>query len=210
MLKLLPVFLCAMLPLWCGEHQSPGPIALYVDFQNQPPAPVLEAIEQEVDIVMAPMGAEFEWRSLQGVRGGEVSSQLAVVKFLGRCESTGPSPSHAVKPGALGWTHVSEGTILPFSDIDCDGIRHFLQIGLLSVSNKERDESYGRALGRVLAHELYHIFANTAHHGSNGVGKAVYSVHDLLTPDFRFQDHESDLLRANRPRPVVDVVDGTH
>jgi len=34
-------------------------------------------------------------------------------------------------------------------------------------------------MGRVLAHEIYHIFANTQRHGS-GVSKAAYSVEDLL------------------------------
>jgi hypothetical protein len=171
---------------------------------------VLEALQEEVDVVMAPMGTEFEWRSLKSVSGGEVSAQLAVVKFLGRCDAAGASIPRAMKPGALGWTHVSDGTILPFSDIDCDGIRQFLEIGLLSVNAKDRAEAYGRAIGRVLAHELYHIFANTAYHGSTGVGKAVYSVRDLLSPDFRFQEHESDILRANRPHTLTEVEDSTH
>lgn len=210
MSKWLLAALFSISPLWCGEHESPTPIALYVDFQQEPPAAVVEALQQEVEIVMAPMGAELEWRSLKAVSGGEVSTQLAVVKFLGHCEAAGIAVPHAVKPGALGWTHVSDGSILPFSDVDCDGIRQFLQMGLLSFDGKSRAEAYGRALGRVLAHELYHIFANTAHHGSNGVGKAVYSVHDLLSPDFHFEEHESDILRANRPRSMVDTDDSTH
>jgi len=210
MLKWLLAGLCTILPLWCGEHESPGSIALYVDFQHQPPAEVVEALQQEVEVIMAPMGAEIEWRSLKAASGGEVSTQLAVVKFLGRCEAIGFAAPHAVKPGALGWTHVSDGFILPFSDIDCDGIRQFIQIGLLGIDGKNRAEAYGRAVGRVLAHELYHIFANTTHHGTNGVGKAVYSVRDLLSPDFHFEEHESDILRASRPRTVVDIEDDTH
>ena len=210
MSKWLLAGLCTILPLWCGEHEAPAPIALYFEFQNEPSAAVRQALEQEVEAIMAPMGSEIEWRSLKEVTGGEVSTQLAVVKFLGRCDASGLSTPHAVKAGALGWTHVSDGLILPFSDVDCDGIRQFLQIGLLGVDSKERAEAYGRALGRVLAHELYHIFANTTHHGSNGVGKAVYSVRDLLSRDFRFEEHESDMLRANRPHAVIDVEDGTH
>ena len=44
-------------------------------------------MRDEVETIMAPMGAQFEWRSLDQVTGSEVSSQLAVVKFLGRCQS---------------------------------------------------------------------------------------------------------------------------
>ena len=198
------------LPLWSGEREAPPPITLYFEFQHEPSAEVREAIQQEVDVIMAPMGSEFQWRPLRSVSGSEVSVELAVVKFQGRCESTGSLAQHTLKSVALGWTHVSDGAILPFSDIDCDEIRTFIQFGLLSVDPKERAGDFGRAVGRVLAHELYHIFANTAHHGSNGVGKAVYSVRDLLSPDFRFEEHESEALRLSRPHPLVESVDSTH
>ena len=79
-----------------------------------------------------------------------------------------------VHPGALGWTHVSDGAILPFSEIDCDRIREFVQKELLYWKPAEREEVLGRAMARVVAHELYHIFANTPHHGSDGVAKAAY------------------------------------
>jgi hypothetical protein len=210
MLKWLLVGLALCLPAWCGEHESPAPIALYLDFQFQPAAPVLAALQEEVDVIMAPMGTEFEWRSLKAVTGSEVSVQLAVVKFLGRCETIGFGGIHPLKRNALGWTHVSDGAILPFADIDCDGIRQFLRNSLLSVESKLRPEAYGRAIGRVLAHELYHIFANTAHHGSTGVGTAVYSVQDLLSPEFHFETHESEALRGGRPRPIGEIVDETH
>jgi len=207
MLKWLAGGLWLVLPLWCtGEpHFS---IALYTQFQHQPPAAVVHAIQDEVETIMAPMGASFEWRSLELVTGSEVSTQLAVVKFVGRCQSNGYDPQSPTG-GALGWTHVSDGVILPFSDIDCDGIRRFLQVGLMGIAGQNRDEAYGRAVGRVLAHELYHIFANTAHHGSNGVGKGIYSVTDLLTRNFQFDERESDALRSNKPPMLDEVGDAT-
>jgi hypothetical protein len=201
----LAVVLLAALPLSGAEHEAPVATALYVHFEQQPPMDVWNALRAEVETIMAPMGTEFDWRSLDAVTGTEVSTQLAVVKFFGRCDVSGPA-MHNFKTSALGWTHISDGAILPFTDIDCDGIRDFLQFGLQSIDPKMRLTVYGRAVGRVLAHELYHIFAHTTHHGSNGVGKAIYSEHDLLSPDFRFQDRESEALRINRPHPeVIDV-----
>jgi hypothetical protein len=200
----------AILPLCAAEREVPLPVALYTQFQVEPAPEVFSAMQREVENIMAPMGTEFEWRSLDGVNGSEVSAQLAVVKFFGHCNPGPMMPHMTLKTTALGWTHVSNGTILPFTDIDCDGIRQFLQFGLQVVDSKERPEVYGRALGRVLAHELYHIFANTAHHGSSGVAKPVYSVHDLLSKDFQFEERESEALRAGRPRSLIEVVDGTH
>jgi hypothetical protein len=209
MSKWLWIAACLALPLWSGERESPATIALYIDFEQDPSAVVLEALQQEAEAIMAPMDTEFEWRSLKSVSGAEVSRQLAVVKFLGRCESSGVDVSHRAKAGALGWTHMTDGTILPFADIDCDGIRQFMQTGLASVDWKDRGEAYGKAVGRVLAHELYHIFANTGRHSSNGVGKAVYSVRDLLSREFHFEEHESEALRSNRIHPL-ETVDETH
>jgi hypothetical protein len=68
---------------------------------------------------------------------------------------------------------VSDGAILPFSDVDCDRIRSFVRQGLMAKDRDDREEAFGRSVGRVLAHDLYHIFANTARHGSWGVGKAT-------------------------------------
>jgi len=90
--------------------------------------------------------------------------------------------------------------------VACDRVRDFVQAGLAGYRTENRDEKYGRALGRVLAHELYHIFANTTHHAATGVAKESYSVQDLLTDDFQFQSKESRLLQSSRPRPAADGV----
>ena len=192
----------AVLPALGGEAKvPPAPVALYAEFQQPPPRAVLSALQDELAIIMGPVGYRFEWRSLAAVRGNEVSAELAVVKFKGRCDVANLD-THAPMPGALGWTHVSDGVVLPFSDVDCGRIRAFIQMGLLGFPAKAREEVFGRAVGRVLAHELYHIFAKTAHHGTNGVAKASYSVHDLLSDDFAFEEQESTALR-DQPRSVA-------
>ncbi len=70
------------------------------------------------------------------------------------------------------------------------------------VPGNEREGAYGRALGRVLAHELYHIFGNTTHHASEGVAKESYTVQDLLTEEFQFEAKESPPA-AYRPAPFA-------
>ena len=180
-----------------------APITLYTQFEQAPQAGVLEALQVEVDSIMAPIGLRFQWRDLGTTGGHEVSAELAVITFKGRCDAVG-LPTHSRLEGALGWTHVSDGQILPFTDISCDRIRQFTQPGLLAFRTADRAAKYGRALGRVLAHELYHIFANTMRHGSLGVAKESYSTQDLLADDFLFQAKESRMLRTNRQRAAVD------
>jgi hypothetical protein len=183
-----------------GVHVAP--ITLYTSFAQEPPQAVQEALQKELEQIMAPIGLHFQWRPLAGVRGNEVSVELAVVTFKGRCDVSGLS-GRSVQPGALGWTHISDGNILPFSDVDCDRIRAFIQGALLTVSREEREEAFGRALGRVLAHELYHIFANTPKHGSAGVAKESYTVQDLTSDDFVFEGMSSHALSTSKAHEAV-------
>ncbi len=88
--------------------------------------------------------------------------------------------------------------------MDCDRIRTFVQKELLGVRASDREESYGRALGRVVAHELYHIFSNTAKHGSCGVGKSAFTVQELLSDDFQFEERESLALRTSKAHSALE------
>jgi hypothetical protein len=182
-----------------GEERQELPAILYTSFQYSAPPAVVTALEDEVEAIMGQLGRHYAWRSLRGDHNNEVSTELAVLTFKGRCDIEFLQPKDVV-PGALGWTHVSDGVILPFSDIDCDHVRGFLQKQLLQQPVQEREPAFGRALGRVVAHELYHIFANTHKHGSEGVGKPAYTVKELLDDAFRFEDREGDALRATTPR----------
>lgn len=191
------VLALGVLPAFGGSRFAP--IRLYVQFQHQPPDAVLEAIQVELENIMVPAGMGFEWRSLAATQGNEVSIELAVIHFKGACDVNDLAPFDSF-PGPLGWTHISDGEILPFSDINCDGIRLFTQRDLLRMPDAIRETVYGRAVARVLAHELYHIFAKTTKHASVGVGKPAYSVKELLCDKFQFERKESDKLRSHQER----------
>jgi hypothetical protein len=188
----------AAMPALAGERLVEFPAVLYTSFQQSVPVSIKHALEDEVESIMGPLGRHFVWRTIASVTGNEVSAELAVLTFKGRCDVEGLTPKEA-HPGALGWTHVSDGAILPFSDIDCDRIRMFVQKELLYRKVGEREEVFGRAMARVVAHELYHIFANTPHHGSDGVAKSAYTVQELLSDDFVFEEAQCRTLKSSLP-----------
>lgn len=201
--------LAGVLPASSETRGTPfAPITLYIQFQQPPSDGLLKALQEEVELIMTPIGLYFQWRDLGKAAGHEVSAELAVVTFKGKCDVSNLVTGGRFE-GALGWTHVSDGQILPFTDIGCDSVRDFTQSALLLLRPADREAKYGRALGRVLAHELYHIFANTLRHGSMGVAKESYSVPNLLSDDFQFEGKESRLLQANRPKPAVENLPGT-
>jgi hypothetical protein len=152
-------------------------------------------MREEVSSIMSPGGLRFEWRSLAGVTGHEVFSELAVAKFKGECDAVGILPTRR-EPEALAWSHVTDGVVLPFTDVDCDRIRGFLQNKLAGMDVGARDRVFGRAVGRILAHELFHIFARKKGHGSRRVDKPYYTVGDLVADDFDLEEKESHILRV--------------
>ena len=192
---LLLLLALAIQPGFAGEPPQAAHVALYVQFDQTPPAAVMDSLRSELDSIMDPIGLRFEWRPLAD-SSPEATAELAVVTFKGRCDATS-LPPHRTNPGALGWTHISDGIILPFTDLDCGGLRAFLGEQLLALPRGDRDGALGRALGRVLAHELYHIFANTTQHAADGVGKPAYSVGDLLSTGFRFAKREALAMRSH-------------
>jgi len=188
-----------------GEHPeaSLAPIAVYTRFQHEPPPAVFDALQNEVNSIMAPTGLRFSWHSLSVAHRGVVAVKSAVITFKGACDVNGLTP-HNSKPGPLGWTHISDGVILPFAEVDCQGIRGFIQKQLLTIPSQDREGAYGRALGRVLAHELFHIFANTMRHGSCGIAKSKYTVQELLSPKFQFEAPESLALRTSKTHTALE------
>jgi hypothetical protein len=194
--------LLAALPAAGGTRVAELPVAFYTSFEQPASPAVVEAMRTELRSILAPSGMRFEWRTLDHVSGSEVSSELAVLTFKGRCDVEGLSFRSAAV-GALGWTHVTDGVILPFADIDCDHLRLFLQRELIYLSAAEREVAFGRALARVVAHELYHIFVRTADHASDGICKSAFSMQELLAPDFQIKSRNMAELKRQLPRAEI-------
>ncbi len=185
---------------WNEGGRSSAPITIYTEFEHENSPRSLKSLKSELVAIMGPFGLQFEWRDLKRVRRNEVSVELVVVSFKGRCDMEGLALPIHPPTGALGWTHMSDGDVLPFSDVDCDRVRALIAPVTLGTSRDERERLFGRALGRVLAHELYHIFANTTRHGHMGVAKPFYTATELVSETFQFQKREGKTLRQGKLR----------
>jgi hypothetical protein len=208
-LYLLPVLpFCARSEL--KEDRTPPAITVYTQFEHGYSTAAVDTMRRELGAIMSPLGLEFTWRDLNSSHGNEISEELVVVTFKGKCEMHNEA-HFAGEAGALGWTHMSDGAVLPFSDVDCDKIRRFIASEVRSLDSADRNVIYGRAMGRVLAHELYHVFTNTTRHASWGVAKAFYTSKDLVSDKFQFQETDTTALRKgklgrlirNRKAPVL-------
>ena len=145
-------------------------------------------LRDELSRLLRPVGLELDLRSLSSRTSGEDFNRLIVTKFRGTC-SAEPLPSGSLSEGrSLASTAVSDGKVLPFSTVECDTLRRWMSGALATTRKSQRDEVFGRAIARVLAHEIYHILTGTTGHNREGVSKSCFSVADLTSEDFRFDN----------------------
>lgn len=175
--------------------RSAETIAVIMDFEQQYSPVSLEAMEREMDSIMRSCRLNVEWRVLDQNTPKEAFENLVVARFKGKCRDEGPS-SLTLQTRTLGLTHISEGEILPFSEVDCDKVREFVEPRLRQEKRPHAEQLLGRALGRVLAHEMYHILAKTRLHGSRGIAKPVLTPRDLLDGDLQFEQAQTDGMHA--------------
>lgn len=181
-----------------GTRDGTGaPLRIYTQYRVPPDPSIERVMERELSLLVSPIGLDVAWRSLSGSSRGEVTPALVVVTFLGAC-NTGAWEIRNGYPRALAWTHVSDGVIIPFVDVDCDSLRNLIQGRLLRVDFRMRADLFGRAVARVIAHELYHVFAETKHHGKEGVAEPVFNATELLSEDFSFAEREFRTLRNSK------------
>src|SRR6202171_3511111 len=150
------------------------------------PTPVLRAMYREAEAAFAPSGVKLNWGYSRDVQGTGVSVQMSIMELRGQCGSgvparvVPPAPGEGSEP--LGQTHMVNGKVLPIADVLCDAVHQLVDRDLRAAQAGERDELLGRAFGRVLAHELYHIILRTTDHAHSGLRRSALTSAELLAP----------------------------
>jgi hypothetical protein len=144
----------------------------------------------ELQRLLGPAELHVVWKNLAERKGGEDFELVVVSSFEGSCSSE-DAAAIPVSKGSLADTSISDGHILPFFRVDCARIVRMLGPHINAAV-------LGRALARVIAHEIYHIVARTKDHQQTGVAKAIFSARDLKASRF-----ELDAWSVARMRTVT-------
>jgi hypothetical protein len=213
----------ATLLMICLSHfagAQTGSLALYTGKADGLDASAIRSAQRELDRLLAPAGIDIAWRSLATRTSDEQFNRVVVVSFDGSC-----SPPDAAVPFGkvqdagitLADSSVSNGHVLPFFHVNCTNLLHILAPTLWPMSAEARNVAFGRALGRVMAHELYHIIGETTLHQTTGVAKASLSVQDLIGTRLDFDTASLTQMRPSLApvslarsytRPARDLVPG--
>lgn len=176
-------------------------LVVYLRAGNQPAAPLAQ-MKRELSTLMHQAGYRVEWRSLDADRGESADTQfLAVLELTGTCGlapgySTG---DHAAATSAsLATTTITDGQVLPFSSLSCTALTRSVSAALAQDAGARRDFLYGRAMARVVAHELYHVLMRSTEHARSGVARSCFSTGDLLSERFEFEGATLARLRRRQ------------
>jgi len=181
-------------------------VGVFFDFEDRPAQLAIDTMEQEVASIMHPAGLTFAWRELNSSQGQGSFADLVVVKFKGSCNGVAPQmpePFSFNEETPLASTRTSNGQVLHFTDVYCNELRRYLSPEATPLNEKGRELLYGRALGRIVSHEMWHILAGTEKHASNGVARACHSRQELVQPVFLFDPREEEVLRQYAMRALV-------
>lgn len=179
-------------------------VGIYADFQYAPPPVVRQALREEAAALLVPAGAVLDWRSSSRTERSEQWPAVATITFEGHCEDDGYATT-TPHPWVFGRAYVVAGRIVPYGTIECDTIRTFLAGTLASMESQRRAAVYGRAVGRILAHELFHILTGAKRHSLGGIGKSGLTVAELIGDESEFHDPKIDqlgLIRAPAGKSV--------
>jgi hypothetical protein len=171
---LLAIF-CAPAPVMAAPA-----VTLVLQFDQGYSTESLGVMEREVASIVSESGIKVDWRMLGDVRSSDSFESLVVVRFRGACNMEPAAP--AIDPRRYyGFTHVSDGAVLPFGEVECDKISNSIRTAMSKQQWRERDSILGRALGRVVAHELFHMLAKSQHHADEGVTRSALSPAQLIS-----------------------------
>lgn len=128
-----------------------------------------------------------------------VAKPSVMVRFHGHC---GLDVTEQRRPrGPLGTTAVLRDRTAPFVDVYCDRVRDLIWPMLEREAN-HRHFFFGRALARILAHELHHAVNGSRGHDEKGLTRARLNPRELTMGSPVALINEMHVTPAEQLRPV--------
>ena len=188
------VLFCAIWLTALSSTAYAAGLTIILDFQGPHSQRSVDEMKREFEGIMKDSGVTFDWR-LREQAQQEVFGNLVVVRFKGKCILE-PVGYLYDERGPLAFTYSTDGVVQPYSEVACDQVTASVRSAMFGGDFAKADELLGRALGRVVAHELVHMLSKSGAHGRDGVAKATLSGKRLISPKLRLDAVDLERLHA--------------
>jgi hypothetical protein len=176
---------------------APLPVTVVLNFGHERYSEeAVRVMKAETQGLLRDSEIDVHWVSAADLQGGGTAEGAGVIfRVKGTCAAD-VAPTVREEPRmALATTDFIDGEMLSFGELDCDRVLSAVWRVLPSGDDAERDAVLGRALGRVVAHEMYHMLAKSKTHDHVGVAREALTDSELTRERFVLSDAS---LRAIR------------
>lgn len=189
-------FLAALAALPAAAAMKPTHLTVIMEFKGPYSAKSIAVMKQEAEGILKTSGLQLDWKSREEA-ANQSFSDLVVVRFNGSCEMPPPPLYDELgEIGALAFTYETDGQVQPFSDVACDKVGAFVRSGMHGSDFKKGDTLIGKALGRVVAHELVHMLTGAKKHSREGVFEPALTVEQLVAGELPLSPGDIERLRT--------------
>ena len=186
------------------QNQLQELLAVVTSYDSPPAEGMLRVLHSEVESIFKIETVRIVWRDHREVDGHEAFDHLVVARFTGHCEMLIEGESDRRRT-TLGFTHVSDGKVIPFLQIDCDRLAALLGPTHVTEPIARRQLLFGRALGRVLCHEIYHVIAETQAHNTRGLAKPGLTPQELMSDWMGFEKSDLDRMQEKIEESMPEI-----
>ncbi len=193
---------CLLIPSLWGFEGLPAlhaPLTVVVDSEKPIPSTALQELQAELDKLLSQGQRHVEWKLRSQMQPGAEAADLVVVRFRGSCRME-TAPILLDERGPLAFTHTADGEVLPFSEVLCDQVKVAARSAMHGGQLRDGDKLMGRAMARVLAHEIWHITGNTHNHGKHGVASRGLTGAQLIADRLDFDRSDAGALTRKTVR----------
>ena len=170
-------------------------LLLYVDAPEDQSPDSLAIMKQELRELLNSDATSFDFITPEQAKPPAYFQSLVSVRLLGSCKVDNRNVTEITR-GPLAFAHASDGRILPFIEVECDRIRRHVRSALWGPDFDRSPFLYGRALARVLAHELYHVLTGRKQHTTTGLTRKALSGFELISDEFQSEEESLSLISS--------------
>jgi hypothetical protein len=180
-----PVAICALLLAAIASPASAEGVTIVLDFQGPQNEQSIAEMKREFAGIMKDTPVKFDFQTRAQAESASFAN-LVVVRLKGNCVLK-PVPYLYDERGPLAFTYTTEGEVQPFTEVKCDEVTRVVRSAMSGGDFAHADLLMGRALGRVLAHEVVHMLTQSGAHAREGVQRQALSGADLIAPELHLE-----------------------
>lgn len=170
----------------------PRGVTVIMDFRGARSERSIREMERESGNILKSGNVKLDWR-LRDQTAGQAYPNLVVMTFNGACQFDRESRNYD-QLGPLASTLTTDHIIQSFGQVDCDHVVSTARSAMINGDLPHADLLVGRALGRVVTHELVHMLTGSKDHGREGVFESALSGRQLIAPSLPLSVLDVDRL----------------